>query len=134
MELPQMDIVYVSFVLFLIATAYQYLRPKEERKYTSLNTEESYEKIKSTGDAYIIDVRRRDEFKKGHLRKAKNIPIDDFKDRLNKIPKKRDVMVYCETGARSIRAVRFLEVAGHDRIFHMHEGMRGWRKAGHPVT
>lgn len=129
-----MDIIYVSFAVFLLATAYQYLRPKEERKYTSLNTEEAYEKIKSTGDIYLIDVRRRDEFKKGHLRKAKNMPLNDFKDRLNKVPKKRDVLVYCETGARSVRAVRYLEVSGHERIFHMHEGMRGWRKAGYPST
>ena len=133
MELPQMDIIYVSFALFLLATAYQYIRPKEERKYTSLSVEEAFERIK-TGNVYIVDVRRRNEFNKGHLRKAKNIPLDDFTDRLNKIPRKRDVLVYCETGGRSIRAVRYLEVAGHERILHMHQGMRGWRKAGFPVT
>lgn len=129
-----MDIIYVSFAFFLVATAYQYLRPKEERKYTTLNVEEALERIKKTGDVYIIDVRRRDEFKKGHLRKAKNIPINGFKDRLNKIPRNRDVLVYCDTGGRSIRAVRYLEVSGHERIFHMNQGMRGWKKAGYPVT
>jgi hydroxyacylglutathione hydrolase len=134
MELSQMNIIYVSFALFVLSTAYQYLRPKEERKYVSLNTEDAYDKIQKTGDIYIVDVRRRDEFKQGHLKKAKNIPLDDFKERLNKIPKKRDVMIYCESGGRSIRAVRYLEVSGHERIFHMHEGMRGWLKAGHPVV
>lgn len=129
-----MNLIYVSFALFLLSTAYQYLRPKEERKYESLNTEEAYERIKKTGDIYIVDVRRRDEFNRGHLRKAKNIPLDDFKDRLNKIPKKREVLVYCETGARSIRAVRYLEVSGHEHILHMHQGMRGWIKAGYPVV
>jgi rhodanese-related sulfurtransferase len=133
MELPQMDIIYISFVLFLLATAYQYLRPKEERKYTSLSVEDARERLK-TGNVYIVDVRRQNEFKKGHLRKAKNIPLDEFKDRLNKIPKKREVLVYCETGGRSIRAVRYLEVAGHENILHMHQGMRGWRKAGYPVA
>jgi rhodanese-related sulfurtransferase len=133
MELPQMGIIYSSFALFLLATAYQYIRPKEERKYTSLSVEEARDRIKS-GNVYIVDVRRRDEFRKGHLRKAKNIPLDEFTDRLNKIPKKRDVLVYCDTGARSIRAVRYLEVAGHEGILHMHQGMRGWRKAGFPVA
>jgi rhodanese-related sulfurtransferase len=133
MELPQMDIIYISFALFLLATAYQYIRPKEERKYTSLSVEEALEKLK-TGNVYIVDVRRQDEFKKGHLKKAKNIPLDEFKDRLNKIPRKREVLVYCETGARSIRAVRYLEVAGYENILHMHQGMRGWRKAGYSVA
>ncbi len=129
-----MDIIYVSFALFIAATAYQYLKPKEERKFTSLNTEEAYEKIRGERAYYIVDVRRRDEFKKGHLRKAKNIPLDDFTNRLNKIPRNKDVIIYCDMGSRSIRAVRYLEVAGHERIYHMHEGMRGWRKAGHPVA
>jgi rhodanese-related sulfurtransferase len=132
MELPQMDIVYVSFALFLIATAYQYLRPKEERKYTSLSVEEAMSKIK-TGNLYIVDVRRKDEFNKGHIKKAKNVPFEDISNILNKIPKNIEVLVYCETGARSIRAVRYLEVAGYERIFHMHQGLRGWNKAGYPV-
>lgn len=127
-----MDIVYISFLLFLIATAYQYLKPKGERNFTSLKVEEAYERIK-TGNVYIVDVRRQDEFRNGHIRNAKHIPLDSFKDRINKIPKKREVLIYCETGARSIRAVRYLEVAGHERILHMHQGMRGWRKAGYPV-
>ena len=133
MELPQMNIIYFSFLLFLASTAYQYLKPKAERKYSTLNVEESLERIKN-GDVYIIDVRRQNEFRKGHLRNAKNIPLDGFKDRLNKIPKNKDVLVYCETGARSIRAVRYLEVSGHERILHMHRGLRGWKKAGHPVV
>lgn len=128
-----MDIIYLSFLLFLAATAYQYIKPKEERKYTTLNVEEARERVKN-GDIYIVDVRRQDEFRKGHLKKAKNIPLDGFKDRMNKIPKKKDVLVYCDTGARSIRAVRYLEVSGHERIIHMNQGMRGWKKAGYPVV
>ena len=128
-----MDIIYVSFVLFLIATAYQYLKPKEKRMYKSLSVEETYERIK-TGNIYIVDVRRKDEFQKAHIRNAKNIPINEFTNRLNKIPKKMDVLVYCETGSRSIRAVRYLEVAGHERILHMHQGLRGWNKAKYPLV
>jgi hydroxyacylglutathione hydrolase len=133
MELPQMNIIYISFLLFLASTVYQYLKPKEERKYTTLSVEEANETVK-TGNIYIVDVRRQDEFRKGHIRKAKNIPLDGFKDRMNKIPKKKDVLVYCDSGARSIRAVRYLEVAGHERILHMHQGLRGWKKAGYPVA
>ena len=132
MELPQMDILYISFAFFLVATAYQYLKPKEKRNYASLSVEESFDRLKESNDVYIIDVRRRDEFKKSHLRNAKNIPLNDFKDRLNKIPRNKDVLIYCETGARSIRAVRYLEVSGHEHILHMKQGMRGWRKAGYP--
>lgn len=129
-----MDIIYISFAFFLVATAYQYLKPKEERNYASLSVEEAYDRLKESSDVYIIDVRRLDEFKKGHIRNAKNISIDGFKDRLNKIPRNKDVLIYCDTGARSIRAVRYLEVSGHEHILHMHQGMRSWKKAGYPVV
>ena len=74
MELPQLDLVYVSFAIFLVATAYQYMRPKGERNYTSIKVAEAYDLIKEGGDIYVLDVRARDEYRKGHLRSAKTFP------------------------------------------------------------
>ncbi len=134
MELPQLDLVYVSFAVFLAATAYQYLRPKGGRNYTSVKVAEAYELITENKDIHILDVRTRDEYRKGHLRNAKNIPLSDVDKRLGKIPRNNDVLVYCRDGARSVRAIRRLEVAGYTKLYHMHEGYRGWKKAGHPTT
>ena len=134
MELPQLDLVYVSFAIFLIATAYQYLKPKGERNYTSVKVAKAYELIKENKDVYLLDVRTRDEYRKGHLRNAKNIPLGDVDKHLSKIPRNKDVLVYCRNGARSIRVIRRLEVAGYTKLYHMHEGYRGWKKAGHPTT
>lgn len=133
MELPQLDLVYVSFAIFLVATVYQYMRPKTERNYTSVKVAEAYDLIKG-GDVYILDVRTRDEYKKGHLRGAKSIPLNKIEKRIGKVPMGKKVLVYCQTGARSVRAIRRLEVAGYPDLFHMHEGYRGWKKAGNPTT
>ncbi|MBT3285651.1 rhodanese-like domain-containing protein [Candidatus Bathyarchaeota archaeon] len=134
MDLPQLDLVYISFAIFIVATVYQYMRPKEKRNYTSVKVAEAYDLIKEDKEIYILDVRKRDEYRNGHLRTAKNIPLDDIDKRISKVPMNRKVLVYCRTGARSVRAIRRLEVAGHPRLFHMHEGYRGWKKAGHPTT
>jgi rhodanese-related sulfurtransferase len=134
MKLPQLDLVYVSFAIFLVATAYQYIKPKDPRNYTSVKVAESYDLIKQNKDLYILDVRTRNEYTMGHLRNAKNIPLGDIDRRLSKIPRKRKVLVYCQNGARSVRAIRRLEVAGYTNLYHMHEGYRGWKKAGHPTT
>jgi rhodanese-related sulfurtransferase len=133
MELPQLDLVYVSFAVFLVVTAYQYMRPKTERNYTSVKVADAYDLIKG-GDVYILDVRTRGEYKKGHLRGAKNIPLNDIEKRIGKVPMGKKVLVYCQTGSRSVRAIRRLEVAGYPDLFHMHEGYRGWKKAGNPTT
>ena len=134
MELPQLDLVYVSFALFLAATAYQYMRPKGPRNYTSVKVAEAYDLMKENRDVYILDVRMRNEYRKGHLRNAKNIPLGDVDKCLSKIPRNSKVLVYCHNGARSVRAIRRLEVAGYTNLYHMHEGYRGWKKAGHPTT
>lgn len=134
MDLPQLDLVYISFAIFMVATIYQYVRPKEERNYTSVKVAEAYDLIREDKDIYILDVRTREEYRKGHLRGAKNIPLDDFEKRMGQVPVNKKVLVYCRTGARSVRAVRRLEVAGYQSLFHMHEGYRGWKKAGHPTT
>jgi rhodanese-related sulfurtransferase len=133
MELPQLDLVYVSFAVFLVVTAYQYMRPKTERNYTSVKVADAYDLIKG-GDVYILDVRTRGEYKKGHLRGAKNIPLNEIEKRIGKVPMGKKVLVYCQTGSRSVRAIRRLEVAGYPDLFHMHEGYRGWKKAGNPTT
>ncbi len=134
MDLLQLDLVYISFAIFMVATVYQYMRPKTERNYTSVKVAEAFDLIKEDKEIYILDVRTRGEYMKGHLRGAKNIPLNDIEKRIGKVPMGKKVLVYCQTGSRSVRAIRRLEVAGYPSLFHMHEGYRGWKKAGHPTT
>ena len=129
-----MDTVYIAFALFLLVTAYNYLKPKEKRVYTSLKTDEAWDMITGEDDIVIIDVRGREEYNKRHIRNARNIPIDQIEKRKGSLPKDKDILVYCQNGSRSIRAIRVLEVSGFTRLYHMHEGLRGWTQAGHPVT
>jgi len=129
-----MDPIYIAFGIFLLATAYNYLKPKQSRNYTSLSVDEAEEKIKEDENVLIIDVRNRDEFNVDHIRRAKNIPFDQLEKRMGKLPRDKDIMVYCQTGSLSVRAVRKLEVAGFTRLYHMHQGLRGWSSTGYPTT
>lgn len=129
-----MDIVYISFIIFLIATIYQYLKPKDQRKYISLTVEEAYDRIRTGEDMIIVDVRTRDEYREGHLMNSRSIPMEDFKKHMNRIPRDKPVLLYCQDGATSIRAIRYLEVAGYEDLLHMHEGFRGWSEAGYPIV
>jgi rhodanese-related sulfurtransferase len=89
--------------------------------------------IKSNENLIILDVRNSGEYMTEHIRSAINIPLKQIEDKVEKLSRDKDVLVYCETGARSIRAVRKLEILGYTRIFHMHQGLRGWKKAGFPT-
>ena len=133
MELPYMEPVYIAFGLFLLITAYNYIKPQGSRNYTSLDTEEAKTMLEDNQDVVLIDVRNRDEYNSEHLRGAKNMPLDQLDKKHGKLPRDKDIVVYCHNGGRSVRAIRKLEVAGFTQLYHMHEGLRGWNKAGYPT-
>jgi len=126
-----MEPVYIAFGLFVLITAYNYLKPQGGRNYSSLDSEEAYEMLQKPDDVLLIDVRERNEYNNEHLQGAKNIPLNQMEKQVGKLPRDKDIVIYCLTGARSIRAIRMLEVAGFTRLFHMHQGLRGWNKKGY---
>ena len=50
---------------------------------------------------YLVDVRDADEFKKGSLKTAVNIPVDDLEDQIKSLPADKPIIFICGTGARS---------------------------------
>lgn len=68
--------------------------------------------------ALIIDVRRSDEYTSGHIKGAKHYPLNSIEEKMGKLPKNRDIIVYCLSGARSARAVSILKGNGFTRVFN----------------
>ena len=129
-----MDTVYVAFGLFLLVTAYNYIKPSVKRNYTGFKTGEALDFIKSNKDITIIDVRDRKEYRKNHIKGARNIPLDQLEKRKGTLTRKKPIIVYCQNGGRSARAIRKLELDGFTQLYHMDEGLRGWAREGHPTT
>ena len=50
---------------------------------------------------YLVDVRDADEYQKGSLKTAVNIPIDDLEEKIKTLPADKPVVFICGTGARS---------------------------------
>jgi rhodanese-related sulfurtransferase len=88
------------------------------------------------GKATIVDVSTPEEFAKGHLRDAKNIPLADLATRIGELDKSkaRSVVVVCQTGARADKAARQLAAAGFDDVVSLDGGLTAWQAAGLPVT
>jgi rhodanese-related sulfurtransferase len=93
-------------------------------------------KLINREDAQVLDIREAAEFAGGHLIGARNIPVAKFAERaadLEKL-KGKPVIVCCETGIRSGRAVRDLKKLGFDRVVNLDGGIAAWRKDGLPLT
>jgi rhodanese-related sulfurtransferase len=78
--------------------------------------------------AVLVDVRTPDEFAAGHIDGALNIPVDQVEARAGELPKDKDIVLYCRSGARSARAKGLLEGAGFTAAkVHNLGGMSNWK-------
>lgn len=69
--------------------------------------------------AFIIDTRERFEYEEGHIHGAVNIPLSEFRDRLDEIPKDRPVYVHCLSSQRSYFMVRELNLRGWKNVVNI---------------
>lgn len=76
------------------------------------------EKLEQLDEAQItvVDVRTADDFRRGSIAHAINIPIAEFEDRMAEIGPDKPVYVMCHTGDKSMDCVEMLEEAGYDAV------------------
>jgi len=69
-------------------------------------------------DALIIDVRSPGEFASGHVDGALNVPLDRFAQAYTSAApnKSRQIILYCQSGARSGQAMRILQQQGYENV------------------
>ncbi|PSJ41100.1 rhodanese-like domain-containing protein [Zobellella taiwanensis] len=88
-------------------------------------------------DAAVVDIRPAEEFRKGHVAGAINLPNSQLKaNNLNLIEKFKDkpLVLVCETGMTTSSAGRLLTKAGFKQVFALRGGMADWRSQNLPVT
>ncbi|WP_455078906.1 CoA-disulfide reductase [Peptostreptococcus stomatis] len=66
--------------------------------------------------AFLIDVRTPEEYELGSIEGSVNIPLDELRDRLDEIPKDKDLYVTCQVGLRGYLAARILTQKGFKPI------------------
>jgi rhodanese-related sulfurtransferase len=67
--------------------------------------------------AVLLDVRTREEFARGHLDAAKNIPVQELQQRVAEVgPATTSVVVHCHAGQRSRMATQILRAAGFQDV------------------
>lgn len=80
------------------------------------NKSQSIQEFKARG-AMIIDVRSQAEFAGGHLKGAKNIPLNEIRSKIIDIQKlNKPVIAYCASGMRSSQATSILKQNGIDAM------------------
>ncbi|MEG0249424.1 MAG: CoA-disulfide reductase [Peptostreptococcus sp.] len=78
--------------------------------YSSVQANEIDDLIEKGG--YLIDVRNPEERMLGYIEGSVSIPLDELRDRLDEIPKDKDIYVNCQVGLRGYLAGRVLAQNG----------------------
>jgi rhodanese-related sulfurtransferase len=83
----------------------------------------------------VIDVCDPAEFAAGHVGGAKNIPLAELEGKLATMVKNKafPVILVCQSGARSARAVATAKKLGYDKAQSLAGGLVGWKAANLPV-
>ncbi len=85
--------------------------------------------------AVLVDVRELKEINDIAFGVANQliIPLSEFEERFQEIPKDKEVVVACSTGSRSLKAVYYLMNHGYESVFNMRDGIVKWAREGFPV-
>ncbi len=85
--------------------------------------------------AVVIDVCEPDEFARGHVMGAKNVPLGQLEDKLGQVVKNKStqVIMVCQVGARSARAAASARKLGYDNVQSLSGGLRAWVAASMPT-
>lgn len=81
----------------------------------------------------LLDVRTAEEFSFGSLPGAVNIPLDDFRERKQELPKDKEIIVFCAVGLRGYLAQRILRGHGYTAVRNLIGGYKTFATANAPV-
>ncbi len=85
--------------------------------------------------AVVVDVCEPTEYAAGHVVGAKNVPLATLETSLGSAVRNKTLplILVCQSGARSSRAVAIAKKLGFDKAQSLSGGMSAWRSANLPV-
>ena len=127
-----------SLLVFALVTSFLLVVFSElRRKASGVMSVDATDAVKLINtDATVIDLRTAEAFGHGHIVNARNIPSDELDAKMAKLGsfKSKPVIVVCEAGVTSSKAVHTLRSAGFESVYNLKGGMTGWGQAGLPVV
>lgn len=90
--------------------------------YKTLTASQLKQLIDSKEDIYLIDVRTEEQFAESHILGAVNIPYNKLGVMITQIQKDKKVVLYCNTGQKSISGAQFLVDRNINNVYAVEDG------------
>jgi rhodanese-related sulfurtransferase len=100
---------------------------------TEIDSETLQARLNNGEDIVLVDVRTPSEVAQGALPNAIHIPMAVIPARANELPRDRELVVYCRSGARSYHTCQFLAQQGFDNAINLRGGIIAWARHGYEI-
>ncbi len=124
----------IAFIALLVLVFFNELKIATQ-KFASL-TPAAAVQLMNQEDVVVVDVREPAETVGGKIAKAIQIPVSGITKRVGELEKhkKKTLLVYCKTGARSGMACKELSKNGFEKVYSLNGGMTAWQDAHLPIS
>jgi hydroxyacylglutathione hydrolase len=99
----------------------------------AVHVEELVRRIQENEEFTVLDVRKEEEFKKGHLPQSLHVYVGELPDNLHRIPRDRTVTTFCGSGRRAIIASSILKRNGFSVVEDSLGSMAACSAVGCPI-
>lgn len=127
-----LSVTWVALLVIVIITTFKGMFSKVK---TISRGEATY--MINKQDALVVDIRSRDDFRRGHLSGAINLAEAEIKQgnltELDKY-KSQPIIVVCATGQNAPSAAGQLISAGFEKVLVLKEGIGGWSRENLPLV
>lgn len=91
---------------------------------------------KNDSSMVILDVRTPEEFAKGHIPGAINIPYTHLPVRISEVADAadKDIVLYCTIGVRAEKGAERLRENGFTKLLHLDGDMQAWEDKKRPLA
>ncbi len=110
--------------------------PVEESTETSISADRLAYRIRAGSPPLVLDIRKREDFARGHIPGAINIPLEELATRLTELPPAKSdeiVIVQFNVGRTVLKAEAILRGSGYSNVRALTGGLRKWKAAKLPT-
>ena len=91
-------------------------------------------KLDAGEDIYLLDIRSEAEVAQGILPDSDHMPMHLIPLKIQDLPRDKDIVLYCRSGARSYHACAFLEQQGVRNSINLRGGIIAWARGGYDIV
>tara|TARA_Y100001935_G_C17113272_1_gene411915 strand:+ start:148 stop:495 length:348 start_codon:yes stop_codon:yes gene_type:complete len=85
-------------------------------------------------DVAVFDIRKESEVAQGILPYAEHLAMHSIPASLDSLPRDKDIVLCCRSGARSYQACNFLTQQGFTNVLNLKGGIVSWAQRGFEIV